>query len=399
MTIVQTFTQFGGRHAETAAFTNTLAAQGVRAPHTSKPFTEAMILGIAGGLGAGYILWEFKAHNAKILVFGWQNRWQYPVQFYENLCSRLNLKPTFQETGSQKAALQQLEENLAQGRAVVAWVDRAQMPYLQLPKVLEGHGGEFIAIYGFEDGNFLVDNLAAKPFRVPAEIMASARARIGSYKNRLLWTPPIGEPDISAAVEAGIRDEIEHLSQDSDSFSLPTIQKWGRMMTNGKNNKGWPVVFADRRSLYGALKSVYEGIELLGTGGGAMRGLYADFLDEAAPILNRPALKAVAQGYRNLASQWSTFADSTLPDNIEPLRETREVLRQQHQLLMANGPDALDAMQPMTDKLSKLYAEYNKAFPMADAEINTLFEAMGESLSVLYEAECAALKTLTEAMS
>src|SRR6185503_2329580 len=120
-----------------------------------------------GGLGAGYILWEFNEHQAKILVVGWQNRWQYTIQFYENLCSRLRLKLTFHETGSQKAAAQKLDEVLATGRAVVAWVDRAQMPYLQLHKSLEGHLGHLVAIYGLEDGDYLVDDLAVEPFRVP----------------------------------------------------------------------------------------------------------------------------------------------------------------------------------------------------------------------------------------
>jgi hypothetical protein len=396
--LTQTYTQFGGKHAETASLTNILAAQGIIAPHTGKPFSEAMVLGIAGGLGAGYILWEFKEHGAKVLVYGWQNRWQYPIQFYENLCSRLNLKPSFHETGSQKAAAQQLEDNLASGKAVVAWVDWAQMPYLQLPKSLEGHIGHFISIYGLEDGDCLVDDLAAKPFRVPTDIMASARGRIGSYKNRLLSVTSVGDVDLPAAIMAGIEDEIEHLSKDSDSFSLPTIQKWGKMMTHRKNPKGWHVVFADRRGLYGALKSVYEGVELVSTGGGGMRGLYADFLDEAASILNRPALREVAGQYRSLAVQWSAFASSALPDNVEPLRETRQVLRQRYELLMTNGGDGLDALQPLTDRLNKLYAESKSAFPMSDAEIDTLFSAMGDGLLALYDAEKAALHTLSDAM-
>ena len=32
-------------------------------PHTGQPLSEAMVLGAGGGLGAGYILWEFKAHD------------------------------------------------------------------------------------------------------------------------------------------------------------------------------------------------------------------------------------------------------------------------------------------------------------------------------------------------
>src|SRR5687767_11796816 len=120
MARVESYSQFGGTHPETASLTNVLAAQGVKAPHTHQPFTEAMLLGIGGGLGAGYILWEFKEHrtehSAKVLVFGWQNRWQYPMQYYENLCSRINMKAVFHDTGSQKAAAQHLDDALNAGQ-------------------------------------------------------------------------------------------------------------------------------------------------------------------------------------------------------------------------------------------------------------------------------------------
>jgi hypothetical protein len=390
------YTYFGGAHAETASITNVLRAQGLRAG--GQPLSEAMILGIAGGLGAGYILWEFKEHQAKVLVFGWQNNWQYTVRFYEKLCQRIAVTPKFHETGSQKAAARQLQDALDQGYPVVAWVDWAQMPYLQLPKALEGHIGHLIAIYGVEDNMLLVDDRAAKPFRVPAEIMAAARGRIGSYKNRLLQTMLNREPDLPQAIRDGIQDEIDHLSQSSDSFSLPTFQKWGRMMTHTKNAKGWPVVFADRRGLYSALKSVYEGVELISTGGGGMRGLYTDFLDEAAALVNL-GLSDVANEYRKLAAQWSMFARSALPDSIEPLRETRELLRQRYDILMAEGGDSYDQSMALTERLNALHRDNRYPFPMSDAEIDNLFSALGEQLLDLYKAEVAALTMLKQAVN
>lgn len=397
MVTVTGYTHFGGVHAETAALANVLRAKGVRSPHNGQPYSEAMLLGIGGGLGAGYILWEFKEHNVKVLVFAWQNRWQYPVEYYETLCKRIHITPVFKETGSQKAAAQHLTEALDTGQAVVAWVDQAQMPYLQLPKSMEGHIGHIVAIYGLENGEVLVDDLAAKPFRVPVETMASARARIGSYKNRLLLATPDGEPDLRAAVMAGLQAQIDHLSQPSDSFSLPTFQKWGKMMTHRKNAKGWPVVFADRRGLYGALKSVYEGIELVSTGGGGMRGLYADFLDEAAGIVELD-LGAVANAYRTLAKQWSAFAESALRDGIEPLRETKTLLCQRYEILMTQGGDGVDAMRVLTARLGGLYDQHKNDFPMSDAEIETLFSSMGEQLMALYKAEVASLTALKEAV-
>src|SRR5262245_32625283 len=68
----------GGLHPETASLANVLANQGVTSGLTGEPLTEAAIFGIGGGLGAGYILWEFQRHDAPVLTLGFGNRWQYP---------------------------------------------------------------------------------------------------------------------------------------------------------------------------------------------------------------------------------------------------------------------------------------------------------------------------------
>ena len=51
----------GGLDGDTAAFANVLANLGVEAG--GAPLSEAMVLGAGGGLGAGYILWEFEAQR------------------------------------------------------------------------------------------------------------------------------------------------------------------------------------------------------------------------------------------------------------------------------------------------------------------------------------------------
>ena len=97
--IIDSYTQLGGIHPETATITNVLANQGFTSPHNGEPFSEEMILGIAGGLGCGYILLEFKKYDSAILVMGFQNRWNYTVDFIQNLCNRLGISAEFMETG------------------------------------------------------------------------------------------------------------------------------------------------------------------------------------------------------------------------------------------------------------------------------------------------------------
>jgi hypothetical protein len=397
VSILNTYTSFGGLHPETASLTNVLAAQQITAPHTGKPFSEAMLLGISGGLGAGYILWEFQEHLIKVLVLGFQINWQYPIKYYENVCKRLGLKFSISDTGNKKLAAQTLQTALSQSRPVVAWVDRASMPYLQLPAAMKGHIGHMVAVCGMEGSDFLIDDRAMQPFTVPADLFEEARSQIGSYKNRLLIVEgTAAKIDFEAAIREGIANCVMHLSSDSESFSLPTIRKWAKMMTDQKNKKGWPTVFRDRRGLYSTLSSLFEIIELQGAQGG-LRGMYANFLTEAADVINIPALKQVADQYFALSAQWHTLAEEALPDTVPQFKQAKQVLHQQHEILMKGG-EAWRDTQPITDELRAIRSACNLNLPMTDQEISRLFCTLQDRLQIIYRGEVEAINSLKDTL-
>ena len=118
------------------------------------------------------------------------------------------------------------------------------------------------------------------------------------------------------AVEDGLRLQVEHLSEKSDSFSLPAWRKWARMTTDTRNKKGWPTVFADGRGVGSLRASIYTNA----AHGAHLRGLYADFLDEAAELLGRDALRDAAAAWREAAARWDPIVDTALPPGDE-LRE------------------------------------------------------------------------------
>lgn len=397
MPAIATYRQFGGIYPETAALTNSLAAKQIVAPHTGKPFSEAMILGIGGGLGMGYILWEFQEHrmqhNIKVLVLAFSNTWQYPTKYYEAVCQRLGLKFSIPETGNKKVAAQTLHDALARSTPVVAWVDGASMPYLQLPEAMKGHFGHFVAVCGTEGDDVLIDDLAAQPFKVPADGFAEARARIGSFKNRLLVVEgAAADINLEAAITQGIAFCAEHLSSDSESFSLPAIRKWARLMTDQKNKKGWPVLFKDRRGLYSTLASLFEAIECQGAPEG-LRGMYSDFLSEAANVVNNPRLKEPAEQYAALAKQWHALAEEALPDTVPQFKRAKQVLRERRNVLLKGG-EAWRTTQPLTDELRVIRSECNLNFPLDDQEISALFSSLQARLQAIYQAEVEAVKSL-----
>lgn len=386
-------TKLGGYHDLTATLKNALTAMGVTAPHTGQPFTEAMLLGIGGGLGAGYILWEFKSHGAGSLVIAFSNLWNYTVRHMTNMCERINVQITVQETSGVKAAKANFDAAVAVGKPFLVAVDKASLPYQQLPESLKGYGVWLVGVHGVENGDVLVDDLSEKLYRVPVDIFMAARNVIPSDKNRIIRIEAPTNIDIQAAINTGLADCIEYMSSGSETFALPVYKKWARMFTDTKNKKGWPVVFGERKGLFNALGSIYEGVILDDTEGCGLRGMYADFLIEAADVVNKPALKQVAQQYRALADLWVEFAESALPASVPELRNLRDLLRQRYQLLHEHQ---FDKMRPVSDQIEASRLKYNSDFPMRDG-VDDLFADLGQKISVIYDAEVAALEALKNA--
>jgi hypothetical protein len=114
-----------------------------------------------------------------------------------------------------------------------------------------------------------------------------------------------------AAIDIALTEQVEHLASRSDSFSLPAIRKWARMLTDERNPKAWPRVFADGRFLLRALVSTYESVTEGGIFGGNLRRLFVEFLAEAARLIGRD-LEEPAHAYRQAAAAWERFAATCL---------------------------------------------------------------------------------------
>ncbi len=385
----------GGIHCVTATLTNALTREGVSNPKTGKPFTEAMILGIGGGLGAGYILWEFKDRDSANIVMGFRNRWNYTMQYITNACQRLGTDIKERETGSAKKAQSNLDEALEQGKPVIVWIDKASMPYHSLPEQHKGHLIHLIGVYSKTDDTYCIDDLADTAWTVSADELAAARKPIPSNKQRTVTLNPSYKFDLQSAVLAGIQDHIDYLSQKSDSFSLPTINKWAKMMIHPKNKKSWQIVFKKRAGLYTTLRSVYEGITLDNTEGAGLRNMYADFLTEADTIIEADLSDAI-QAYRMCAGAWRDLANTALSDDVPAFAEAKQLMHTRYDNFAQQNVEALaENIQTMDD----LEPKYNlEGFPLDDAGVATLFEAMHDKLNVIYEAEQSALATLKAAI-
>lgn len=401
----RTYELRGGLHPETASLANVLANQGVVSGLTGEPLTEAAILGIGGGLGAGYILWEFKSHGTPILTLGFSNQWQYPwiPGWTGKTLERLGIEADVHETGGAKAARAGLDARLAAGSPVIAAVDLGLIGIWGVPEALNGHFGQTLVIFDrAPDGSYLVDDRGRAPFRIEPEVMATARGRITSFKNRILRLDttegPIPADRLRAAMQAGLEDQVDHLRSTSDSFSLPAWRKWARMMTDERNAKAWPRVFAGGRGLFGALLSVVELVdEGAGPWGGHLRELYATFLDEAAAALDRPALADAAGAWRASADAWDELADSAVPMDLEGADdavEAAEMLRR----AVNDGEAGRARVRAAAQTTWGIRARYTESFPLPADRIAELLHGFGDQLTAIHGLEKDAVEATARAI-
>jgi hypothetical protein len=395
----------GGLHPETATLANVLANQGVVSGLTSEPLTEAAILGIGGGLGAGYILWEFKSHDGPTLTLGFRNQWQYPAipGWTGKTLDRLGIEPDLHGTGGAKGAREALDARLDVGVPVIAYVDPQSIGTWGQPEALSGYAGLVVVVFGRDaDGTYLVDDRGRSPFRVSPAVMAAARGRIGSFRHRIIGlrtTPgPIPADRLRAAMQAGLEDQVDHLRSRSDSFSLPAWRKWGRLTTDERNAKAWPRVFADGHGLFAALLSLLESVDgQVGPWGGHLREMYAESLDDAAVALDNAALGDAARAWRGVADHWEELADAAVPPDLDGAAEAVEAVETLHEAVMAGegGRSRVSAAAATAWAIRDRYAD---AFPLPPDRIEAILEDLGGRIGEIYQAEVDALEVTARAI-
>ena len=304
----------GGSEPETSALASAFANRGVADPVTGQPISEALVLGVGGGLGAGYILWEFnatKGTDRKVVTIGFRNQWQYPDRWYAKVCQRLGVAVQKHETSSAAKARDFLDQALDDGIPAIAFVSTADLPYWHLPAEQSGWWGYPITVYGIEGDRYLVDDRNTGRLTIGANDLAAARSRIPSYKNRLIVADPaaseLDEEQLVAGVRAGLEEQLAHLSEKSTSFSLPAFDKWAKMLTDTRNAKSWSKVFADRVGLVDALVSIGEQVDDRGLFGGSLRRRYAEFLDHVGRLIDID-LSEPAGAYVVAAERWLDVA-------------------------------------------------------------------------------------------
>jgi hypothetical protein len=235
------------------------------------PLSEAACFGLASGMAHYY-----KSATAEI-----------PLGIFMGRCRNLennffkNCEIDFERT--EFKAFTDLEAHIQQkiqaGVPVLLQGDVAGLPYYKSPIHFPGH--KFV-VCGYNDGKYTIADTAFAELQV---VSAQDLDKCTAYSNAMwagahtaydIGTLPELTVDLAAkAVSRAIYQQIRELSASSEVFFL----SWHRAHEVWLTSCDFDALIEDKSLAIGA-RFFYQVIEKRGTGGGAFRGIYLDFVDE-----------------------------------------------------------------------------------------------------------------------
>ncbi len=399
MPTLPNYTQFDGIHWETGTIRNALDYQGVKAPHTGKPFSEALLLGVSGGSVMGYFSFAYEGYDPHVVILT-----RNTFDPWDRLLGRMGIVQEVKQTSKADKAVTNLTQTLDDGTVPIVWADVCSMPYN--PNYwIEGYWHMYPHIvysYEAELDSVMIADRGRVPLRITTEQLSLARAKVKKSNHRIVTLDMPGMDKLHSAVQLGIWDCIKLYTEKpskgaKDNFGFAAYKRWIEVLTKPKTRLSWESEFPAGRKLYEGLVTAYTSIMLDGKEGQAERHMFADFLDEAAMILQNPALNETAVQFRSAGKAWNDLAQTLLPDTVPLLREAREVIWNSYQGFLNQGADPQRSQQRHA-RLRAIKEQASNDFPLNAAEVSDLRQNIAEHVQKIQDIELAAVTQLRALM-
>ena len=396
MLILKDYDQFDGLHWETGSLRNYYAYQGITAPHTGEPYSEAMLLGVSGGITMGYFTFHYEGYEPWVRLLT-RNTFDPLNRIYELLGIQSNVR----QTASADKGIKNLLEVLEDGSPAIVFADMFSLPYNAAPHD-EGMWVMLpILVYGYDENEDVVwiADRSRVPLTVTTEELASVRGRTKKNKFRILTHEPPDESKLKSAVEEGIRECVQLFTQpppkgSKNNFGFLAYEKWVKMLGKSNDKGSWNKMFPPGNLMYAGLTSAFTDICIFGKEGGAERKTYARFLEEAGVLLSRPELTAVADKFRTSAQAWDDLAKTLLPDTVELFKRTRVLMLDKHHLFLDKGNSALEEIHQINDQLGEIKSQVSEEFPLNSSQSDEMKGSIAEKVMAIRDIEFDAVQDL-----
>ena len=398
-------THLTGNVPATTALRALLTSAGTLAPHTNEPFTEAMLFGIAGGIGIGIFSFVYEKENFASFYVAGRHDWANDAAYLTRAAERLGSTALIAE--GVKPSAQAITASLAEQQPCIAWVDAAGLPYKAMPAMYSGMASHVVVLYGVDDATSTahIGDLSDDPIEIPLDVFVAARARIKKDKHRVMRLRPGTVPPLATLVRGGLeacRDGLlgaNAIGGSKTNFSLDALGVWGGRLYGSRDKDSWERVFTPGARLWRGLTSINEYIEHYGTGGGLSRPLFAEFLAGAAEALGAEPLRALADQYADLGRAWSALADAALPDDVPAMHEAKQVLARRAESMHSDGPEAIEAVGQSWRRLAELATAAQEQFPLSESAVADLRADLQRRVLALHEGEVAAHAALSSLLA
>ena len=401
---MKTKAQLNGRHWETGSIHNALALQGIKAPHTGEPYSEALLLGVSGGIAFGYFTFEYKGYLPHVVLLTRNTFNPLPT-----ILERLGIAQDMQQTNKAEIAEKNLQNALESGLYPLLWADQFSLPYNCLPADEPMWGMMPIVALETEGASVMIADRSSKPFHLSMAELTQARGRVKDDKYRLVTLDAPQTTKLASAVHKGICQAISLFTEEPprggrDNFGFAAYEKLAGLLVNTRNKQSWERFFAPGKRMLHALAGspvqpgAYHWVNTWGTADGAERGLYADFLIEAAAILKKSSLKEAAETFRESHKLWLDFAEALLPQDVPLLGECKALIQKKHDLFIEEGETALPEIQQINSRLNEILAQSEKDFPFSNSQAAEFRANLREILLNISAVERRAIELLQSAI-
>ncbi len=338
------YRRFGrDQHHEASLVRNALGVTGTGSAHG-----EALIAGLAGGVGFMYAVFEYRDMPPLLTIVAQHH----PEPWVQAALSRLNVPFTEQHGG--KPRWDRVRRELDAGRPVFCAVDKSRLPWhgMEPGFAADAHT---VVIAGYDGDDLYVDDESATPHVIGTEEFGAAWTayRKGRHQMIVPTGPPVGEPDVTDAIAttaAHLTGPVLGHSFDA-SFGFSGMDKLAGQLRDATTKTGWERRFGAPVPFFHGVRRLYECLELEYTAPGATRPLYADFLEQAG----RPE---PAELFRESGRGWERLASLAL-ETVSGLGAYTELCERRMSLVMTRGNAAREEIRALGEQAEMLATAYD----------------------------------------